>query len=45
MVHGIENLKKMEQQIETVNNSRIRNSDGGRKNIFSSQIGIDAAFL
>ncbi|MEG4353721.1 hypothetical protein QUA70_27365 [Microcoleus sp. LAD1_D5] len=35
----------MEQQIETVNNSKIRNSGGGRKTILSTQIGIDAAFL
>ena len=35
----------MEQQIETVNNSKIINYGGGRKSIFSSQIGINAAFL
>ncbi|MEG3919103.1 hypothetical protein [Microcoleus sp. POL10_C6] len=45
VVYGIEDLKKMEQQIETVNNSRIINCGDGRKSIFSSQIGIDAAFL
>jgi hypothetical protein len=45
VVQGIEDLKKMEQQIETVNNSRIRNKGGGIKSILSTQIGIDAAFL
>ena len=45
VIQGIEDLKKMEQQIETVNNSRIRNKGGGRKSILSTQIGIDAAFL
>ena len=45
VIQGIEDLKKMEQQIETVNNSRIRNKGGGRKSILSTKIGIDAAFL
>ena len=45
VVQGIEDLKKMEQQIETVNNSIIRNKGGGRKSILSPQIGIDATFL
>ncbi len=43
IVQGFEDFPKMDEH--TVDNSRVRSKGGGRKNILSTENGIDAAFL
>lgn len=43
IVRGIKELEELDEP--TINDVRIRKKGGGRKSIFSTQIGIDEAFL